>query len=96
MKLSKRDAVSALAAIAAALTPVVALSRTFVHPGLTYTQGDLDRMKAMVEAREEQSITRHGEIMPSPSPLPTRWSHWLATLVASGDADCCALRYSDS
>ncbi len=53
MKLSKRDAVSALAAIAAALTPVAALSRTFVHPGLTYTQGDLDRMKAMVEAREE-------------------------------------------
>lgn len=27
--------------------------RRFVHPGITYTQGDLDRMKAMVEARQE-------------------------------------------
>ena len=27
--------------------------RSFVHPGITYTQGDLDRMKAMVEARQE-------------------------------------------
>ena len=26
--------------------------RRFVHPGITYTQGDLDRMKAMVEARQ--------------------------------------------
>lgn len=25
----------------------------FVHPGITYTQGDFDRMKAMVEARQE-------------------------------------------
>ena len=32
---------------------MVANARTFVHPGLTYTQGDLDRMKAMVEAKEE-------------------------------------------
>ena len=27
--------------------------RRFVHPGITYTQGDFDRMKAMVEARQE-------------------------------------------
>ena len=27
--------------------------RSFVHPGITYTQGDLDRMKAMVEAKQE-------------------------------------------
>ena len=27
--------------------------RKFIHPGLTYTQADLDRMKAMVHARQE-------------------------------------------
>ena len=32
---------------------VVQSQRRFVHPGITYTQGDLDRMKAMVEARQE-------------------------------------------
>ena len=26
---------------------------TFIHPGITYTQGDLDRMKAMVKAKHE-------------------------------------------
>lgn len=25
----------------------------FVHPGITYTQGDLDRMKAMIAAKQE-------------------------------------------
>ena len=27
--------------------------RKFIHPGLTYTRADLDRMKAMVHARQE-------------------------------------------
>lgn len=30
-----------------------AAPRKFLHPGITYTQGDLDRMKAMVEAKVE-------------------------------------------
>ena len=34
-----------------------AQKRTFVHPGITYTQADLDRMKAMVEARQEPFYT---------------------------------------
>ena len=51
--MQKREAVSVCAVLVAALIPFIALSRTFVHPGLTYTQGDLDRMKAMVEAKEE-------------------------------------------
>lgn len=35
------------------LTTSLHAKRTFVHPGLTYTQADLDRMKAMVEAKQE-------------------------------------------
>lgn len=31
----------------------VCAQRKFVHPGLTYTQADLDRMKAMVAAKQE-------------------------------------------
>ncbi len=36
-----------------AVVQVVAQPRVFEHPGLTYTRADLDRMKAMVEARRE-------------------------------------------
>lgn len=36
-----------------------AQKRTFVHPGITYTQADLDRMKAMVEARQEPFYTTY-------------------------------------
>lgn len=39
---------------------------------------------------------KHGEIMPSHSPLLTRWSRSPAIQAASGDADCCAQRYSES
>ncbi len=41
-----------LLALAAAMPGFLA-GRTFLHPGITYTQGDLDRMKAMVEAGRE-------------------------------------------
>lgn len=34
----------------------VQAQRSFVHPGITYTQGDLDRMKAMVAARQDLII----------------------------------------
>ena len=45
----------ALLTMAACLFPLCgeAAARKFVHPGITYTQGDLDRMKAMVEAKVE-------------------------------------------
>ena len=33
--------------------------RTFVHPGCSYTQGQLDRMKAMVEAKVEPYYTTY-------------------------------------
>lgn len=32
-------------------------ARTFVHPGISYTQGQIDRMRAMVEAKEEPFYT---------------------------------------
>lgn len=31
----------------------VQAQRKFVHPGITYTQGDIDRMKAMIAAKQE-------------------------------------------
>ena len=34
-----------------------ATAREFVHPGISYTQGQLDRMKAMVEAKVEPYYT---------------------------------------
>ncbi len=34
-------------------------NRTFVHPGCSYTQGQLDRMKAMVEAKVEPYYTTY-------------------------------------
>lgn len=40
-----------------AFLQVQAQKRAFVHPGITYTQADLDRMKAMVEARQEPFYT---------------------------------------
>ena len=39
--------------------PLQAQKRVFVHPGITYTQADLDRMKAMVEARQEPFYTTY-------------------------------------
>lgn len=33
------------------------MARTFVHPGISYTQGQIDRMKAMVNAKEEPFYT---------------------------------------
>lgn len=34
-----------------------AVAREFMHPGISYTQGQLDRMKAMVEAKAEPYYT---------------------------------------
>ena len=40
-----------------------AQKRQFVHPGITYTQADLDRMKAMVEARQEPFYTTYQALL---------------------------------
>jgi len=39
--------------------------RKFIHPGITYSQGDLDRMKAMVEARQEPFYSTYLKLMSS-------------------------------
>ena len=39
--------------------------RTFVHPGCSYTQGQLDRMKAMVEAKEEPYYSTYLDLLNS-------------------------------
>lgn len=40
--------------------------RHFVHPGITYTQGDIDRMKAMIEARQEPYYSTFLKLKESP------------------------------
>ncbi len=44
----------------------VQAQRNFVHPGITYTQGDLDRMKAMVAARQEPYYSTFLKLKESP------------------------------
>lgn len=44
----------------------VQAQRNFVHPGITYTQGDLDRMKAMVEAKQEPYYSTFLRLKESP------------------------------
>ena len=39
--------------------------RSFVHPGLTYTQADLDRMKTMVKAKQEPFYSTYKELVRS-------------------------------
>lgn len=39
--------------------------RKFIHPGLTYTQADLDRMKAMIAAKQEPFYTTYQELVKS-------------------------------
>lgn len=53
----KKALATILVGIAALAAGVPAQARTFVHPGLSYTQGQIDRMKAMVEAKEEPFYT---------------------------------------
>lgn len=40
--------------------------RSFSHPGITYTQGDIDRMKAMIEARQEPYYSTFLKLKESP------------------------------
>ncbi|MBQ8422961.1 MAG: DUF4979 domain-containing protein [Coprobacter sp.] len=35
------------------MSPATQAQRKFTHPGITYTQGDIDRMKAMIAAKQE-------------------------------------------
>lgn len=46
--------------------------RTFVHPGCSYTQGQLDRMKAMVEAKVEPYYTTYLNLLNSEHTSLTR------------------------
>lgn len=48
-----------------ALNLSVFAERTFVHPGCSYTQGQLDRMKAMVEAKVEPYYTTYLNLLNS-------------------------------
>ncbi len=45
---------------------VQAQRRNFIHPGITYTQGDLDRMKAMVKAKHEPYYSTFLKLKESP------------------------------
>ena len=45
---------------------VVQAQRAFVHPGITYTKGDLDRMKAMIEVQKEPYYSTFLKLKESP------------------------------
>ena len=45
---------------------ILAQHRHFIHPGITYTQGDLDRMKAMVKAKHEPYYSTFLKLKESP------------------------------
>lgn len=45
---------------------VQAQRRNLIHPGITYTQGDLDRMKAMVKAKHEPYYSTFLKLKESP------------------------------
>lgn len=47
----------------AGFSELSAQKRKFVHPGITYTRADLDRMKAMVEARREPFYTTYQALL---------------------------------
>jgi hypothetical protein len=54
MKTKDCQGVLAVLLLCVAFSPVATnAQRKFVHPGLSYTQADLDRMKAMVQAHQE-------------------------------------------
>ncbi len=57
--LAMRRFLSLLAAAFILSPTTVSADRTFVHPGCSYTQGQLDRMKAMVEAKREPYYTTY-------------------------------------
>ena len=44
--------------------------KVFVHPGISYTQGDLDRMKAMVDAGVQPSNRRSPRFITKPRRFP--------------------------
>lgn len=44
---------------------ISAEKRRFIHPGITYTQADLDRMKAMVQAKQEPFYTTYKALLES-------------------------------
>lgn len=60
--MNKNLLIVALAVVTLTLT---VRARTFLHPGISYTQGQIDRMKAMVEAREEPFYTTFQNLLKS-------------------------------
>lgn len=53
MRLSKYLYITALISLMMGSVQKACAERKFVHPGITYTQADIDRMKAMIAAKEE-------------------------------------------
>lgn len=61
-----------------------AQKREFVHPGITYTKADLDRMKAMVEARQEPFYTTFQELLNSGYSKPGNGDYEDITQITEG------------
>lgn len=75
---------AALIGVMALTTGTVHAGRTFVHPGISYTQGQLDRMKAMVEAKAEPYYTTYLNMLGSEHCSLTRTVSDRGTQIADG------------
>jgi hypothetical protein len=58
--------------------------RAFVHPGLSYTQGDIDRMKAMIAARQEPFYSTYLQLLAGAYSSPTAGGHEGITQITEG------------
>lgn len=58
--------------------------RQFVHPGISYTQSDLDRMKAMIEARREPYYSTYLALVSSGYSAPGNATYGEITQIAEG------------
>ncbi len=74
----------ATAALLLSLSMTPAAARTFVHPGLSYTQADLDRMKAMVDAGREPYHSTFLKLQESGYSSPTQGVTDRGTQIAEG------------
>ncbi len=74
-----------LLALLILLQPVsLAAQRKFIHPGITYTQADLDRMKAMIEARREPFYSTFVKFAASSFAQSTAGGHANVTQISEG------------
>ena len=64
--------------------PPVPEPRKFTHPGISYTQADLDRMKAMVKAEQEPYYSTYLKLLKETYSQPGNGNYGAITSIAEG------------